>query len=163
MAITSFREGYFFLSNFYPAAVKLDGIEYPTVEHAFQAAKTCERAVREAFLLPQYAKPGAAKRLGRSITLRKDWEEVKDFIMKRLLWDKFVITSKNKLAHKLIETYPRQLIEGNTWGDRYWGAEEVRGQWIGQNKLGLMLMGVRDAIIELAQNVPPVDTRARSR
>src|SRR5689334_15409559 len=81
MPINEFTGAYRFLSNFYPCpnGILLDGALYPTVEHAFQAAKTTEQHHRD--LIRQCATPGQAKRLGRSVPLRHDWEQVKISIM----------------------------------------------------------------------------------
>ena len=68
-----------FLSNFFPASIVFGRIEYPTVEHAFQAAKTDERALKLA--VAAAPSPGAAKRIGRKLPLRADWEQVKTDIM----------------------------------------------------------------------------------
>ena len=137
--ITSFHGPHRFLSNFYPAPVMLDGVVYPTVEHAFQAAKPADRAMRWHFLRAPTA--GDAKRLGRQVTLRDDWEQIKLQVMMDLVWLKFQDVS---LAARLVETAGRDLIEGNHWNDRFWG---VCGG-VGDNWLGRILMTVRDTIIE---------------
>lgn len=133
-AITSFRNNYDFLSNFYAAPVTYEGITYPNVETAFQAQKTLDPAVRRTFV---NVSPGEAKRMGRRVVLRPDWETVKDGIMLDLLRQKF--TQNPDLEAKLQLTGHAHLEEGNTWGDRYWGT--VNG--VGKNMLGLLLMQVR--------------------
>ncbi|MCE7985531.1 MAG: NADAR family protein [Caldilinea sp. CFX5] len=136
--ITSFHGDYDFLSNFAYSPLTYEGETYPTVEHAFQAAKTFDPAeqqkVREA------SSPGSAKRLGRRVTLRADWETVKYDIMLALLRQKF---SAPDFRPKLLATGDADLIEGNTWGDRTWGCVQVKGQWVGKNHLGKLLMQVR--------------------
>ena len=123
-----------FLSNFYPSPIVLDRITYPTVEHAFQAAKTDDRLERERIAgLPT---PGAAKRAGRKVSLRPDWEQVKVGIMVELVRRKF---ADPDLAGKLLATGDEELVEGNTWNDRFWGV--CRGT--GRNELGKVLMRVR--------------------
>lgn len=84
--VNRFAGIYEFLSNFYPAPVTLDGVVYPTVENAFQAAKTGDMALRRQFA---QCSPGYAKKLGRQVALRSDWEAVKDGIMYELLKQKF--------------------------------------------------------------------------
>lgn len=133
--ISDFRGKYAFLSNF--SHHPLNGI--PTVEHAFQAAKTHSDAQR-AWVLSAKT-PGEAKERGRVITLREDWEEVKLAIMHNLVWAKFY--EHKEIRKQLLETGTQPLVEGNTWGDRYWGAERVEGKWAGQNWLGRILMLVR--------------------
>jgi predicted NAD-dependent protein-ADP-ribosyltransferase YbiA (DUF1768 family) len=60
-----------YLSNFYPASVTL-GLEYPTAEHAFQASKSQD--FFDHLAIQQAPKPRDAKRLGRTVELRPDWE-----------------------------------------------------------------------------------------
>lgn len=138
-SITRFRGCYSFLNNMYPSSVFYDGYEYPTVEHAFQAAK-CEREFTIANWCMQIQKvksPQKAKRIGQSIKLRQDWEEVKYNIMFELVLQKFA--RHFDLREQLLETAGRDLIEGNDWGDTYWGVCDGEGQ----NQLGKILMSVR--------------------
>jgi N-glycosidase YbiA len=138
-SITSFREEHFFLSNFYPCVIELDEDHYATLEHALQASKTTIHSERYKIMgLPT---PGKAKRAGQEVPLRKDWEQVKLKIMADLLWQKF---SQPELTAKLLATGDAQLIEGNDWGDRYWG--QVNG--VGHNHLGRLLMAVRALLRE---------------
>ena len=136
--IAEFRGRYRFLSNFYPAIVNLDSIPYPTVEHAFQAAKTIDVQHRER--IRKCNKPGDAKRLGRRVPLRSDWEQVKLYVMLNLLRQKFSQTEF--LKTQLLATGEAQLIEGNTWNDFFWG--ECMGT--GENHLGKLLMRVRQEL-----------------
>lgn len=128
--ITEFNDEFAWLSNFWRHDIELDGVIYPTVEHAYQASKTTPDN-RSLF---KYGTPGQAKRLGRQIVIRSDWEKVKVEVMKSLIRKKFPPGSK--LAEKLIETAPWALIEGNTWNDTFWGV--CRGR--GSNMLGKILM-----------------------
>lgn len=137
MKIDSFSGEYDFLSNFSPAEVVWMGIRYPTVEHAYQAAKSNDRGVREMFMF--YRTPGQAKREGRKIEIRDDWESIKVNVMRNLLIQKF---SDPVLFAKLKATAPSELIEGNWWGDTFWGV--CRG--IGKNTLGKLLMEIRDGL-----------------
>jgi ribA/ribD-fused uncharacterized protein len=139
--ISDFRGENIFLSNFFGCDILLDGETYPTIEHAFQAAKTFDPEQRR--IVRQAASPSQAKRLGREITLRRDWEQVKFEIMFELLKQKF---SQPDLRQKLLETGDAELIEGNTWGDQVWGAIQVNDQWVGENRLGKLLMKVRAEI-----------------
>src|SRR5437868_5423141 len=85
--IDRFHGDHGWLSNFWPSPIELDGAIYPTVEHAFQAAKTLDPEAREP--IRQTTNPGQAKRLGRKVLLRSDWEQVKVEIMRGLLRKKF--------------------------------------------------------------------------
>ena len=154
--ITRFSGDYDFLSNFYPCAIELDGVLYPTVEHAFQAAKTFD--ADERYKIQVTASPASAKRVGSRVRLRDDWEQVKFGIMEELVRYKF--TSYPELGVSLLETAGAELIEGNTWNDRTWGMTRDRksGQWIGKNHLGRILMQVRD---ELTSSNPATDDRER--
>lgn len=134
--ITSFSGNYRFLSNFYSASVELDGVDYRTVEHAFQAAKTLNASERGR--IQRTRSPGAAKHIGRRVTLRPEWEEVKIEVMRRLVYQKFY--NYPVLARGLVATGDSLLVEGNTWNDRFWGECPVG---IGHNHLGKILMEVR--------------------
>lgn len=133
--IDSFDGEYAFLSNFYPSAFAVGGITYQTNEHFFQAMKTKDRDLRKKIALCNT--PGEAKRIGRSIVLREDWEDVKLNVMTTGLMCKF---ADPVLRQKLLDTGDAILIEGNTWGDRYWG----RCDGIGENHLGRLLMMLRE-------------------
>jgi ribA/ribD-fused uncharacterized protein len=139
--ITSFRGEYDFLSNFYPSPVEMDGAVYPTVEHAFQAAKTHDPDQRPAF---QNAKtPSGAKQMGRKIKRRMDWFNVSLVIMESLVRQKF--TKYTDLRSKLLSTSDAPLIEGNTWRDKFYGAiwDSKKSEWVGENHLGRILMKIR--------------------
>jgi len=135
--IDSFSGDFRWLSNFAPAPVMLDGVEYPTTEHAYQAAKTTDDAEREA--VRQCATPGRAKRMGREITMRFDWDDVKEAVMLDLTRQKYALP---EYRERLLATGEREIVEGNTWGDTFWGV--CNG--VGKIKLGRILMQVRDEI-----------------
>ena len=136
--IDRFRDKHAFLSNFHPSVVGLDGLLYPTVEHAYQAAKTLEPGLRSAIRMA--GTPGYAKRLGQKILLREDWEDVKVEVMLDLLRKKF---SHDDFATRLLATGDATLIEGNDWGDVFWGMTGYPPKRVGQNYLGRLLMQVR--------------------
>ena len=119
--ITSFHDT--FLSNFQGG-----------VEQQYQAAKTDDLAQKAAILA---ASPAEAKKLGRRVTMRPDWEETKVDVMRGLLRHKF--SEGSSYATQLLGTGDAQLIEGNTWGDRIWGAVRNGKAWEGQNLLGTLL------------------------
>ena len=134
--IDCFRGKYAFLSNFYPIKVTYGGLTYPNNEAAFQAQKTLKPEEREGFTcLP----PSDAKRRGRHVRLRPDWEDVKCGIMEEIVRAKF--TQNLRLRQQLIETGSAQLIEGNSWNDRFWGVDARSGT--GKNHLGEILMKIR--------------------
>jgi ribA/ribD-fused uncharacterized protein len=137
--IESFSGEWRWLSNFYLVPVPFDGIWYPSVEHAYQAAKTDDPTLRAAIRLAPT--PGKAKKMGRTIKLRPDWHTVKMSVMVRLLRQKF--KPGTTLAKLLVATNGRELIEDNRWGDTFWGI--CRGK--GENHLGNLLMLQRDRLI----------------
>jgi ribA/ribD-fused uncharacterized protein len=149
--IDRFDGKYRFLSNFYPARVVLNLRVYDTVEHAYQAAKTLSKSERHT--IRDAPTPGKAKRLGRRVTLRADWEDVKLEVMEELVRFKF---REPRLKQLLLDTGDALLIEGNTWGDRFWGAcigsveglprwNDGGGYIYGENWLGRILMAEREA------------------
>ncbi|WP_236354797.1 NADAR family protein [Konateibacter massiliensis] len=133
--INEFRGKYYFLSNFYEAPVAYEGVTYRNNEAAFQAQKTFSD--RECF---GNLDPSSAKKLGRRVQLRSDWEKVKFDEMYNIVKAKF--KQNTELKDKLLNTGDFRLEEGNTWGDRIWGT--VNGK--GQNNLGKILMRVRDEL-----------------
>ena len=140
--IDKFDGEYAFLSNFYPSPIPVQFdkdvvINAPTVEHLFQYMKT--QSDEEGIAILQAQTPAQAKRLGRKCHLREDWEEIKDEVMYRSLKYKFEIPELREL---LLATGNEELVEGNYWNDTYWGV--CKG--IGQNKLGKLLMKVREEI-----------------
>lgn len=139
-SIVDFRFKHRFLSNFHLAEVQLEGIEYPSSEHAYQAAKTLDPIMRET--ISKCGAPAVAKKIGKTIDLRADWEQVKFGIMQALVREKF--TRHADLRAKLQETGSAALIEGNWWHDTYWGkCTCVKHSGTGQNNLGKILMQVR--------------------
>jgi ribA/ribD-fused uncharacterized protein len=136
--IDSFTGDFKFLSNFYPCKVKLDDVEYPSVEHAYQAAKTLDTEERKPFHTHPLPTAGGSKKLGRKLSIRPDWESVKLKVMEDLLIQKF---KDDFLKKQLQETGDAKLVEGNWWGDTFWGVDAKKG---GKNHLGLLLMKIRD-------------------
>lgn len=142
--INSFEGKYEFLSNFYEVPFRWRGNEYPTVEHAFQAAKTLDPIKRQE--ITAAPTPGRAKRLGRSVHLRPDWENVKEQVMYECVSAKFHQDVSLTLA--LLATGDEELVEGTLWCDNEWGdckcpkCVNIKGK----NKLGKILMRVREEL-----------------
>ncbi len=141
--ISSFRGDNLFLSNFYAHPITMGGVKYPTLEHAFQAAKSSEPMERD--LIRRAPTPGVAKQRGRAVKLRADWEKFKYEIMEKLVREKF---KDPVLSGLLLATRDAEIIEGNTWGDTTWGAVKYDklDRWVGKNALGRILMKVRDEL-----------------
>jgi len=150
--IDNFKDDYAFLSNFYPSIIVYNTIEYPTVEHFFQAMKTMDERVRVFIASLQF--PGQAKKAGRQVDLRCDWEDIKLKVMA------FGVLQKFKIPHlraKLIETYPHHLIEGNWWHDNIWGDCRCAkcSSTPGKNYLGQLLEKVRMSAINEQKELGP--------
>jgi len=133
--IDSFSGTYRFLSNFWPAEVEFEDLRYPTAEHAYQAAKTTDVELR--LRIAGTPTPAEAKRVGNGLPRRQDWEQVKLRVMEECVRDKF--TRHPDLGRHLLATGDAELVEGNTWGDRFWGVCDGEGQ----NHLGRILMKIR--------------------
>lgn len=134
-AIREFRDEYAFLSNFYNAEVSYKNFTFKNSEAAFQAMKNPSQAKRFTELDAK-----SAKKLGRSVQLRPDWETVKYDIMYEICNAKF--SQNSELKEKLLSTGKTTLIEGNSWGDTEWGIFSGKGE----NKLGKILMCVREEL-----------------
>ncbi|MBR3518285.1 MAG: NADAR family protein [Lachnospiraceae bacterium] len=135
--IDEFRGEYYFLSNFWSVPVTFGGITYQNAEAAFQAQKVTDKKVQQAFSV---LNPYEAKRRGRRVALRPDWEEVKVGLMQEIVDAKF--DQNPDLAEQLLKTKDAYLEEGNCWNDRIWGT--VGGE--GLNLLGKILMKTRDRL-----------------
>ena len=144
-SINRFNSNYRFLSNFYNHEILYEGIKYSTLEHAYQAAKTND--LNEKFMIRDCGDAAKAKKMGRPefITIRQDWMLVNLGIMEELLYIKF---SDPKLKKLLLDTGYKLLIEGNNWGDKFWGAvwSEKEEKFVGANYLVKLLMKVRERL-----------------
>ena len=133
--ISNFRGEYFFLSKItYPCEVSYNGRVFSSSEAAFQSEKCFNNSCKEQFVGITAVD---AKKIGKTVLLRADWDEIKDEVMHKVLLAKFANVD---LELKLLQTYPQHIEEGNTWNDTYWGVCNGKGQ----NKLGKLLMRIRD-------------------
>ena len=142
MMISAFTSQWRPLSNFSLHPATYDGVEYPTAEHAFAAAKTLDVGKRVAILAA--SGPARAKQMGRRVTLRPDWDShIRMEAMEEIVWSKFVRPGEPR--ETLIATGDAVLVEGNTWHDNFWGVCHC-GRLAcagGENYLGRCLMWVR--------------------
>lgn len=135
-SVMRFREEFAFLSNLYEAPLTWDGRRYRNSEAAFQSAKSLDPEERARFS----AVAGVtAKRAGKKLLLRMDWNAVRLEIMEDVLRAKF--TQNPELREKLLATGDLELQEGNTWHDTFWGVNAATGK--GENHLGKLLMKLR--------------------
>lgn len=130
-----------FLSNMYPCLVTIqigkDTFTFQSSEAAFQAGKCMNPKDISLFV---EAKTGyVAKHIGRKVKMRPDWD------VYRIQWMQQVVQAKFEqnpgLKTRLLETYPLELVETNTWRDTFWGV--CNG--VGENHLGRILMDVRES------------------
>lgn len=135
--ITRFEGEYYFLSNFYEHTFEFRDHEFQTAEHAYQGMKAIHP--KEFHFVRKAPSPSAAKKRGQNVDLRDNWDRMKIRIMRDILEAKF---SDPDLRERLEMTYPAVLIEGNDWGDDFWGVADGTGQ----NWLGRLLMQVRDKL-----------------
>lgn len=144
--------GYEFLSNFYTCPVTFEHVTYPSAENAYQASKTLDLTARKQF---ETCTAGQAKRLGRTLVLRPNFNQAKVTIMYDILRNKF--GSSQELMRKLLATGSEELVEGNVWHDTFWGVCDGKGQ----NMLGKMLMHLRRQIQEKAYISVPIYSEDR--
>lgn len=113
------------------------GHTFPSVENAYQAAKCPVEERNEKWNKLLTCSPAAAKKLGRQLPLREDWNEIRVVVMHQLCILKF---NDPVLEKMLLNTDGEELIEGNWWNDTFWGVCKGKGQ----NWLGKILMTIRD-------------------
>lgn len=138
--IRKFRGEYCWLSNFYRVEINYKGYTYQSVENAFISAKNTSKEWKE-FCSSPLTTASEAKTAGRTVALVPDWDKRKIDIMKECLSLKFY---QEPFKTKLIKTGSTTIIEGNTWGDAYWGFDEKKQQ--GKNYLGRLIMEIRDEL-----------------
>ena len=137
-SITGFQGGRWeALSNWFPATVVWSGKQYPSVEHAFQAAKAAAEP-EQAEAIRKAASPKEAHALGQLVSLPPTWERQRLKLMETLLRDKF--RRDSSLRERLLRTENKNLIANNKWGETFWGVSGGNGG----NNLGKLLMSLRD-------------------
>ena len=145
--ILSFTGDYFFLSNYSPYGFIAENENYfPTSEHYYHFRKADVSVKENRPILEEIMKtkdPHNAKKLGRALTMRKDWDAFRHIIM--FVGNKYKFDQNPDIRNKLIKLNNCVLIEGNTWNDTYWGVNISNGE--GHNYLGKTLMELRDYYI----------------
>lgn len=139
MAIEHFSGLHRFLSNFWRCPVWFRGEVWPSAEHAYQSAKSYNDEYLNKVRLAR--SPFLAKKLGQNVPLDEHWNEDRIGIMCTVVRSKFMRQHSINiiLRGRLLATDNQELIEGNDWGDTFWGV--CNG--IGENNLGKILMMVR--------------------
>lgn len=138
--ISGFQGQYAFLSNFYQAPVSYMGQLYANSEAAFQAQKTLSAKEQQRFGMFRMQSAAEAKKLGKKLMLRPDWEKIKLRCMYEICMCKFM--QNPELRQALLATGNSKLVEENAWGDTFWGT--VHGH--GSNQLGQILMDIREKL-----------------
>ena len=126
-----------YLSNFWSVPIVYEGLTYANAESAFQASKCADINERVWFV---DTAPQIAKAKGRKVKIRDDWDRARVFLMYDIVKTKF--EQHPDLASKLVATGDEDIVEGNTWNDKFWGV--CNGE--GENRLGKILMIVREEI-----------------
>lgn len=144
--VKEFRGEYSFLSNHYQALFEWRGSQWFCVEQAFQYAKTFypeshydkQKCKDLAMRLRDTGNGATAKKYGRQIPIDvEEWDKNKVQVMREIVHAKF--KTGEGLAGQLINTGAMMLVEGNDWGDTFWG----RCNGKGFNTLGVILMEER--------------------
>ena len=145
--IKSFTGIYAVFSNFTPIRIEFENMIFGSVEHAYVASTSTNLKFRRDVAMIPANQAGKAKRMGRIVHLRSDWESVKDGFMKDFVKQKF---TKNVLFKEvLLDTGDAEIIEGNYWHDNYWGGCSCEScvDIPGENKLGKIIMQVREELL----------------
>lgn len=137
------QDGYEFLSNFYLSDFVFLGNHWPSVENAYTWYKT--GADPDKLELYQNINPGLAKRKSR-IPSDESWSIRKLQVMRNLINAKF--DQNEDLAERLIATGTEEIVEFNTWGDKFYGMVEENGKLVGLNHLGILLMNKRSDLLD---------------
>ena len=137
--INSFDGEYDFLSNFYECPILWKGNLYRNSESIYQSYKTLDNVPFD------FTKTtgSQAKKISKKLNVRPDWNKIKFDLMYEICQEKF--NQNTDIAQKLMNTGDAILIEGNYWGDTYWG----KCNGVGQNNLGKILMKIREKLFEL--------------
>lgn len=154
LVVPTFTGEYYWLSNFFPRSLRFRvagqgpdafGLEFPMSEHAYQAGKAHamvdkSRNARADYILSIRAEPDPTrcKHIARKVQIDVDlWDSMKDAVMREVVFEKFL--QHTDLRSNLLDTGTAMLVEGNTWGDKYWGRVDGKGL----NHLGVILMETR--------------------
>ena len=138
--ILSFSGDNRWLSNFVPVNIVLDGIEYPSVEHAYASVKS-DCMIWKSFCSSHTNTSGKVKRKGKQQSIIANWDNIKIAVMTNCIQQKF---SQEPYRTKLLMTGNQIIEEGNAWGDVFWGVDIQTRK--GLNTLGKLIMEFRDIL-----------------
>ena len=130
------------LASYAKSSFELDGCEWPSVEHYYQAMKFDDAAYREQIRLTPH--PAAAAKLGKSRKhqRRKDWKKTSITYMTRATYIK--CRTHSDIAQILLDSGQMEIKNLSQY-DYFWGSgRDLRGE----NAFGKLLMGVRKKLRE---------------
>ncbi len=136
--IERFRGKYGFLSNFAEVDVTMDGLVFPSVEHAYIAAKSDDMEWKKLCAEGTY-EAGALKKISKGIEIVDDWDNKRRTVMIDLLYQKY---NQEPYLSMLLDTGDEEIQEGNYWNDKYWGVCLKTNE--GENILGKIIMHIRN-------------------
>jgi N-glycosidase YbiA len=126
-----------YMGNFWKGRIWVYHRWWDTTEAAYQAQKTSVEA--EVLAIQQAKKPMEARDLGQKVTIRDNWDVIKDMVMYECVLAKFL--QHKSIRDQLIATGNEELVEDTTTSnDMYWGCG---ADGTGKNMLGQILMRVR--------------------
>ena len=141
------------LSNFFPAPITVDGVQYSCSEQYYQAKKAEEHKDYETLdTIMMASDPADMYRAASKIKCSDRWKSgTCKIAMEKANMAKF--TQNKHLADVLLSTDGKHIVEASP-RDTFWGAgvnlrkitSTPRDQWPGQNELGQLLMKIRDNI-----------------
>lgn len=140
--IYRFRGNYNWLSNFYPVKIKLKDIVYPSVENAYQSMKNNN------IYWKHYCRDNSPKDVkikSKTIKIRKNWDNIKIKCMEFCLIQKY---QQEPFKTLLKKTKNENILEGNDWGDSFWGVDLTVNPNYGENNLGRLIMDIRKKLYE---------------
>jgi ribA/ribD-fused uncharacterized protein len=139
--IKEFKGEYGWLSNFASVKITLDGITYPSVEHAYMSAKSNDPEWKNFCSNPNNT-AGQVKKHSKTIILKDGWDDIKLLVMEECLKQKF---NQEPFKGLLLATGQQHIQEGNWWGDSFWGVDLRTNQ--GENHLGELIMKIRNVLV----------------
>jgi len=148
-----------FLSNFSSSPIEMEGIIYPTAQHAFLAARTDNPVQKER--LSRIKSPFRAKIAASRLPTRAEWPQIERVVLEQVMRLKF---RDPTLRQKLASTGDALILLLNDWGDNIDGVclDQDSGHWWGENRVGLILMAIRDEAQVEAEQAQREEERAQA-